>query len=74
MPRIPGVSHRQAVRAFRKAGFGIVREGKHTVMSDGRRIRTIPRADPINVFTMGGIANNSAQQPTAGSLRSPRGG
>lgn len=59
MPRIPGVSQRQAVRALRKAGFTVVREGKHIVMSDGRRIVTIPRANPINAFTMGGIAQDA---------------
>jgi hypothetical protein len=59
MPRIPGVSHRGAVRALQKAGFRIAREGKHTVMTDGRRILTIPRANPINAFTMGGIVTDA---------------
>jgi hypothetical protein len=36
-----------------------MREGKHIVMSDGRRIVTIPRANPINAFTMGGIAKDA---------------
>lgn len=45
MPKIPGVSHQEAVRALRKAGFEVKREGrKHIVMSDGVRIITIPRA------------------------------
>lgn len=57
MPKIPGVNHLQAVRALEKAGFGIVRQGrKHIVMSDGSRFLTIPRKNPINAFTMGGIA------------------
>jgi len=38
MPKIPGISHAQAIRALRKAGIEVVREGKHTVMSDGGRI------------------------------------
>ena len=29
MPKIPGVSHTRAVRALEKAGFRVVREGKH---------------------------------------------
>jgi hypothetical protein len=33
----------------------VVREGKYIVMSDGRRILTIPRANPINAYPMGGI-------------------
>ena len=56
MPKIPGVPHLQAVRALEKAGFKVVREGKHVVMSDGRRILTIPRHNPVNAYTMGGIA------------------
>ena len=59
MPKIPGVPHLHAVRALEKAGFRIVREGKHTVMSDGRRILTIPRHNPVNAFTMGGIARDA---------------
>ncbi len=59
MPRIPGVSHDAAVRALRRVGFEVVREGKHTVMSDGRRILTIPRHNPINAYTMGGIAQDA---------------
>lgn len=55
MPSIPGISHQRAVRALERAGLRIVREGKHIVMSDGRRILTIPRANPINAHTMGGI-------------------
>ncbi len=59
MPKIPGISHRRAVQALRKAGFEVVREGKHIVMSDSRRILTIPRANPINALTMGGIVRDA---------------
>ena len=59
MPKLPGISHRRAVRALEKAGYRIVREGKHIVMSDGTRILTIPRHDPINAFTMGGIVRDA---------------
>jgi predicted RNA binding protein YcfA (HicA-like mRNA interferase family) len=59
MPKIPGINHRDAIRALRKAGFEVVRQGKHTIMSDGRRILTIPRSNPINAFTMGGIARDA---------------
>ncbi len=55
MPKLPGVNHLEAVRAFEKAGFRIVRQGKHIVMSDGSRILTIPRHNPVNAFTMGGL-------------------
>ena len=63
MPRIPGVSHQRAVRALEKAGFRVVRQGKHIVMSDGVRILTIPRSNPINPFTMGGIARDAGLAP-----------
>ena len=59
MPSIPGISHQAAVRALEKAGFKVVRQGKHIVMSDGTRILTIPRANPVNALTMGGIAKDA---------------
>ncbi len=59
MPKIPGVNHLDAVRALEKAGFRIVRQGKHIVMSNGQRIITIPRHNPVNAFTMGGIARDA---------------
>ncbi|MBI4608973.1 MAG: type II toxin-antitoxin system HicA family toxin [Candidatus Rokubacteria bacterium] len=59
MPKIPGINHQDAVRALQKAGFRIVRQGKHIVMSDGIRILTIPRHNPINAFTMGGIVRDA---------------
>jgi predicted RNA binding protein YcfA (HicA-like mRNA interferase family) len=59
MPKIPGVNHLDAIKALEKAGFSIVRQGKHTIMSDGVRIITIPRHNPVNAFTMGGIARDA---------------
>jgi predicted RNA binding protein YcfA (HicA-like mRNA interferase family) len=41
VPRIPGVNHQDAVRALQKAGFRVVRQGKHIVMTDSVRIITI---------------------------------
>ena len=55
MPKIPGVNHLNAVRALEKVGFKIIRQGKHIVMSDGTRQVTIPRHNPIQAFTLGGI-------------------
>ena len=54
MPKLPGIPHLQAVRALEKAGFRVVRESKHIVMSDGQRILTIPRANPVNAFATTG--------------------
>ena len=59
MPKIPGVNHLNAVRALQKAGFTIIRQGSHIVMSDGARVVTIPRHNPVNAFTMGGIARDA---------------
>ena len=59
MPKIPGVNHLEAVRALEKAGFRILRQGKHIVMSDGIHILTIPRHNPVNAFTMGGIVRDA---------------
>jgi predicted RNA binding protein YcfA (HicA-like mRNA interferase family) len=57
--KIPGVPHLKAVRALEKAGFRVVRQSKHIVMSDGIRILTLPRHDPINAFTLGGIVRDA---------------
>ncbi len=59
MSKIPGINHLNAVKAFEKAGFIIKRQGKHIVMSDGVRIITIPRNNPINAYTLGGIVKDA---------------
>jgi predicted RNA binding protein YcfA (HicA-like mRNA interferase family) len=59
MPSLPGVNHQRAVKAFEKYGFWVVRQGKHISMTDGKRIITIPRANPINAFTMAGIVSDA---------------
>ena len=59
MPKLPGVNHLQAVKALEKAGFRIARQGKHIVMTNGERIVTIPRHNPVNAFTMGGIVKDA---------------
>ena len=56
MPRIPGINHQDAVQ---KSGLWVVRQGKHIVMSNGVRIITIPRHNPVNAFTMGGIVRDA---------------
>ena len=59
MGKIPGINHLNAIRALEKVGFIVVRQGKHTVMSNGQRILTIPRHNPINAFTLGGIVRDA---------------
>jgi len=63
MPKLPGISHTQAVRVFGKLGYRIAREGKHTVMSNSKVRLTIPRHNPINAFTMASIARDAGLTP-----------
>jgi predicted RNA binding protein YcfA (HicA-like mRNA interferase family) len=48
-----------AVKALEKAGFRIARQGKHIVMTNGERIVTVPRHNPVNSLTMGGIVRDA---------------
>lgn len=59
MPKISGINHLKAVKALEKAGFWIARQGKHIVMTNGDRIVTIPRHNPVNALTMGGIVKDA---------------
>lgn len=59
MPKLAGVNHLNAVKALEKAGFYIARQGKHIVMTNSLRIVTIPRHNPVNAFTMGGIVRDA---------------
>jgi predicted RNA binding protein YcfA (HicA-like mRNA interferase family) len=63
MGKIQGINHLDAVRALQKAGFRILRQGKHIIMSDGTRILTIPRNNPVNAYTMGGIVQDAGLTP-----------
>ena len=63
MPILPGINHLDAVHALEKAGFRIVRQGKHIVMSDGTRKLIIPRHNPVNALTMGGIVRAAGLTP-----------
>ena len=42
-----------------KAGYRILRQGKHIVMSDGSRKVVIPRHNPVNAITMAGIVREA---------------
>lgn len=59
MSKLDGINHLQAVRVLEKAGFRIARQGKHIVMTDGNRIITIPRHNPVNAITMGNIIRDA---------------
>jgi predicted RNA binding protein YcfA (HicA-like mRNA interferase family) len=59
MPKLPGVNHQRAIKALEKAGFWITRQGKYVTMTNGERVITIPRANPVNAFTMAGIVKDA---------------
>ena len=63
MPKLPGISQRDAVRAFEKLGYRIARQSGHIVMTNGRQRLVIPRHNPINAITMGSIAKSSGLTP-----------
>jgi len=47
------------VRVLEKLGFRIIRQGGHIVMSNGDTRLTIPRANPVDPYTMGAIARGA---------------
>ena len=49
MPRLPGISQKQAARVFQKPGYRVVRESGHLIMS--------------NAITMGAIARDAGLTP-----------
>ena len=59
MPSLPGVNHLSAIRAFEKAGYSILRQSGHVVMSQGQSILVIPRQNPIKPHTMGALIKAS---------------
>lgn len=59
MGKLPGINHLQAVKALGRAGFDVIRQSGHIVMSDGRRTVTIPRHNPVNAFTMFGMVRDA---------------
>jgi predicted RNA binding protein YcfA (HicA-like mRNA interferase family) len=63
VPRIPGISQRDAVRVFQKLGYWIARQSGHIVMSNGKTRLVIPRHNPIHAITMGNIAKAAGLTP-----------
>lgn len=59
MPKLAGVNHLDAVRALEKAGYRVVRQGKHIVMTDGMHVVTVPRHNPVHAITMGNIVRDA---------------
>jgi predicted RNA binding protein YcfA (HicA-like mRNA interferase family) len=63
MPKIPGVRHQAAVRVFEGLGYRIIRQSGHIIMSDGETRLVIPRANPVDAYTMGNIARDAGLTP-----------
>jgi len=59
MAGLAGIAHQRAIKALQKAGFRVARKGKHVVMTNGQKVITIPRRNPINAFTMAGIVREA---------------
>lgn len=59
MPKLTGINHQRAVKVFKKTVFWIVRQGKHIAMTNGNRIITISRANPIDAYAMAGIVRDA---------------
>ena len=59
MPKFPGIPHLQAVRALQKAGFILIRQSKHSILSNGVRTVQVPRNNPVNAYTMAKIIRDA---------------
>jgi predicted RNA binding protein YcfA (HicA-like mRNA interferase family) len=63
MPKLPGISQRDAIRVFEKLGYRVARQSGHVVMTNGKVRLVIPRHNPINALTMGAIAKDAGLTP-----------
>jgi len=52
MTKLPQVSHERVVRALKRAGFYVLREGKHISMTDDKHLVIIPRQHTIKPGTL----------------------
>ena len=59
MAKVPSLPHLRVVRALRRAGFRVLRQGRHVVMTNGRVVVTVPRHDPVNRWTLAGILKDA---------------
>jgi predicted RNA binding protein YcfA (HicA-like mRNA interferase family) len=59
VPKLPGINHLRAVRAFERAGFQLDRQSKHIFMSKGAVKIVIPRNNPVDAYTMAAIVRDA---------------
>ena len=63
MTKLPQVSHERVVRALKRTGFYILREGKHISMTDDKHIVIIPRNHFIKSGTLKQILDSAEISP-----------
>ncbi|MDH5429138.1 MAG: type II toxin-antitoxin system HicA family toxin [Nitrospirota bacterium] len=63
MTKLPQVSHERVVRALKRTGFYILREGKHISMTDDKHIVIIPRQHVIKSGTLKQILDAAEISP-----------
>ena len=51
------------MRVLEKLGFRIIRQSGHIAMSNGEIRLTIPRANPVDPYTMGATARDAGLTP-----------
>ena len=59
MAKIQGINHQKVIRDLEKAEFRIARQSKHIVMTDGIKILTVSRANPVDAYTLDGIVKDA---------------
>ena len=52
MGEIPQVNHKRIIRALERAGYRVLRQGKHVIMTDGKSVITVPRNNPVKTTTL----------------------
>ncbi|MDO8750619.1 MAG: type II toxin-antitoxin system HicA family toxin [Dehalococcoidia bacterium] len=57
MRRVPDLAHQRVVRALQRAGFVVIRQGKHISMYSEERsvVAIIPRHNPVKRTTLASI-------------------
>ena len=57
MSRVPDLSHQRITRALERAGFVVIRQGKHISMFNRERnvVAIIPRHNPVKRNTLAAI-------------------
>jgi predicted RNA binding protein YcfA (HicA-like mRNA interferase family) len=63
MPKLPGIRYQDAIRVLEGLGFRIIRQSGHAILSNGRVRLVVPRANPIDPYTMGAIARDAGMTP-----------